>query len=99
MRTPGDWIEAAYGARPALRYACADGDDPVALLETVDDLAGWVRSTRRPAFLHLRTVRYLGHAGTGGSQTANDTATLNITAQNDTPTATITLAAISRCVK
>jgi hypothetical protein len=32
----------------------------------------------------------LGNTGTGGSQTANDTATLNITAQNDAPTATIT---------
>jgi 2-oxoisovalerate dehydrogenase E1 component len=26
-------------------------------------LAEWVRTERRPAFLHLKTVRYLGHAG------------------------------------
>ena len=64
VRTPRDWVEAAYGSRPGLRYARAGGDDPLALLETVDDLVGWVRSTRRPAFLHLRTIRYLGHAGT-----------------------------------
>ena len=32
----------------------------------------------------------LGNTGTGGSQTATDTATLTITAQNDPPTATIT---------
>ena len=27
------------------------------------ELADWVRATRRPAVLHLGTVRYLGHAG------------------------------------
>ena len=64
VRTPADWIESAYGARSGLRYEQAAGDDPAGLLETLDDLVDWVRRRRRPAFLHLRTVRYLGHAGT-----------------------------------
>ena len=33
------------------------------MLELARELADWVRATRRPAVLHLRTVRYLGHAG------------------------------------
>lgn len=64
VRTPGGWIESAYGSRPHLRYERADGHDPVGLLATVDELGAWVRRTRRPAFLHLRTVRFGGHAGT-----------------------------------
>jgi len=64
VRTPGGWIQSAYGSRPHLRYEAADGHDPVGVLATVDELGAWVRQTRRPAFLHLRTVRFGGHAGT-----------------------------------
>ena len=33
------------------------------MLETAQDLVDWIREQRRPAVLHLRTVRYLSHAG------------------------------------
>lgn len=64
VRTPPGWVQAAYGHREHLRYEAVDGTDPVAVLETTRDLAAWVRTRRQPAFLHLRTVRYGGHAGT-----------------------------------
>jgi 2-oxoisovalerate dehydrogenase E1 component len=64
VRTPSGWIEAAYGHRSDLRYVAVDGDDVAALLATVDDSVAWVRSSRKPLFLHIRTVRYGGHAGT-----------------------------------
>ena len=35
-----------------------------AVAEAASGLAEWVRNHRKPAFLHLRTVRYGGHAGT-----------------------------------
>ena len=61
--TPAGWIEAAYGSRPGLAYVAADGSDPAnawpAILKAID----FVREQRRPAFLHLRTVRFGGHAG------------------------------------
>ena len=63
VRTPGGWIEAAYGQRAGLRYADADGTDPAGVYAAAAELAEWVRIERRPAFLHLKTVRYLGHAG------------------------------------
>lgn len=63
VRTPGGWIEAAYAKRTGLRYASADGTDPANVYATACELADWVRTHRRPAFLHLRTVRFLGHAG------------------------------------
>lgn len=64
VRTPAGWIEAAYSSRPGLAYHCIEGDDAAALLDRTSAIADEVRATRRPAFLHLRTVRYLGHAGT-----------------------------------
>ena len=33
------------------------------MLATARELADWIREHRRPAVLHLRTVRFLGHAG------------------------------------
>ncbi len=63
VRTPGGWIAAAYGQRAGLRYASADGTDPTEVFDVACELAAWVRTERRPAFLHLKTVRFLGHAG------------------------------------
>ena len=64
VRTPRDWIASAYGNRSHLRYITVDGDDPAAVLAATGELGEWVRTQRRPAFLHLRTVRFGGHAGT-----------------------------------
>jgi 2-oxoisovalerate dehydrogenase E1 component len=64
VRTPDGWIESAYGNRPHLRYETIDGTDPEGVLRITGELGDWVRTRRRPAFLHLRTVRYGGHAGT-----------------------------------
>jgi 2-oxoisovalerate dehydrogenase E1 component len=63
VRTPPGWIEAAYGHRPGLRYVTADGSDPVGVYEAAAEAAAWVRERRQPAFLHLRVVRLMGHAG------------------------------------
>ncbi|SFT01083.1 thiamine pyrophosphate-dependent enzyme [Saccharopolyspora flava] len=63
VRTPSGWIATAYGNRPGLRYFTADGSDPVECLRVSREAAEWVRANRAPAFLHLRTVRLMGHAG------------------------------------
>ncbi len=62
--TPRGWIEATFASRPGLRYRQVDGTDPVAVYETVCALAAGIRDTGAPGFLHLRTVRFMGHAGT-----------------------------------
>jgi len=61
--TPPGWVTASFGARPGLRYLAADGCDPVAAYDAAARAVGLVRSRRRPAFLHLSVVRFLGHAG------------------------------------
>ncbi|MUL80527.1 MULTISPECIES: thiamine pyrophosphate-dependent enzyme [unclassified Mycolicibacterium] len=62
--TPRGWIARAYGDREGLRYFAADGCDLVDAFDTARAGADWVRRERKPAFVHLRTVRLMGHAGT-----------------------------------
>ena len=61
--TPPGWIKAAYGNRPGLKYFSADGCDPLAVYAAAAEAAVWARERRQPAFLHLRVVRLMGHAG------------------------------------
>jgi 2-oxoisovalerate dehydrogenase E1 component len=63
VRTPQGWIARTYGNRPDLRYFAADGTDLPSVLAVAEEAAEYVRTQRRPAFLHLRTVRLMGHAG------------------------------------
>jgi 2-oxoisovalerate dehydrogenase E1 component len=62
--SPPGWIEASLAGRPGLRYERADGTDPVGVHDVAEELVDQVRATSRPAVLHLRTVRFGGHAGT-----------------------------------
>jgi 2-oxoisovalerate dehydrogenase E1 component len=61
--SPPGWVELALRSRTQLRYESADGDDPEDVLETARNLVDWIRARRRPAVLHLKTVRFLSHAG------------------------------------
>ncbi len=67
--TPGGWIEAAYGSRPGLDYVAADSSDPATARAAAAAAVETVRTARRPVFLHLRTVRFLGHAGSDAEVT------------------------------
>jgi 2-oxoisovalerate dehydrogenase E1 component len=57
------WVEQSLHGRPELAVERAEGADPASTLATAQELAAWVREHRHPAVLHLRTVRYLSHAG------------------------------------
>jgi 2-oxoisovalerate dehydrogenase E1 component len=61
--TPRGWIGQTYGGRDGLAYFAADGSDLPSTFDAATAAAEWVRTRRRPAFLHLRTVRLMGHAG------------------------------------
>ncbi len=63
VRTPAGWIGAAQSGRAGLRYFHADGADLAAVYDAAVSAADWVRDRRAPAFLHISTVRFGGHAG------------------------------------
>lgn len=62
-KSPKGWVTANLQTRPGLQYFSADGCDPVSTFAAAKQAAGFVRSQRKPAVLHLSTVRLLGHAG------------------------------------
>ena len=62
-KTPTGWIAASFGNRAGLEYFAADGSDVVDAHAVATRAVDWVRKHRKPAFLHLRTVRLMGHAG------------------------------------
>ncbi|MGP4057434.1 thiamine pyrophosphate-dependent enzyme [Mycobacterium sp. 4D054] len=63
VKTPRGWIARTYRGREDLRYFTADGTNLPEVLTVAGQAAEYVRAKRRPAFLHLRTVRLMGHAG------------------------------------
>ncbi len=83
VRTPAGWVESAYGNRAHMRYVTVDGTDPEAVLATTAELGEWVRTQRRPAFLHLRTVRFGGHAGTDVESAYRTPAEMRADAERD----------------
>ena len=62
-KTPKGWIGATFSARPGLTYFKADGLDLYDTYRVAAEAAEFVRTRRKPAFLHLRTIRLYGHAG------------------------------------
>jgi 2-oxoisovalerate dehydrogenase E1 component len=62
-KTPKGWIEAAFSQRPGLKYFKADGLDLYDTYRVALEAAAYVRARKKPAFLHLRTIRLYGHAG------------------------------------
>ncbi|MEO0906298.1 MAG: thiamine pyrophosphate-dependent enzyme [Pseudomonadota bacterium] len=61
--TPQSWVEANFSHRPGLTYLAGDGRDIVDALRVAREAEMVARERRRPVFLHLRTVRLMGHAG------------------------------------
>ncbi|MBT9246908.1 MFS transporter [Gemmobacter fulvus] len=62
-KTPKGWIGATFSTRPGLKYFACDGLDIFDAYATAQEAAHYVRTRRKPAFLHIRTIRLYGHAG------------------------------------
>ena len=62
-KTPKGWIAASFAHRPGLKYFTCNGLDIFETYQVAEAAADYVRSRKRPAFLHIRTVRLYGHAG------------------------------------
>ena len=62
-KTPAGWIAATFRERPGLKYFACDGLDIYETFRVAAEAAHYVRTRKKPAFLHLRTIRLYGHAG------------------------------------
>ncbi len=64
VKTPDDWIKSSFRHRPGMQYFQADGLDLETGYQQVKRAVDFCRQERKPVFLHLRTTRLMGHAGT-----------------------------------
>ena len=62
-KTPKGWIAAGFQNRPGLEYFSANGLDIFETYRVAQEAAHFARTRRKPAFLHLSTIRLYGHAG------------------------------------
>lgn len=63
VQTPTNWIESNFSTKPALGYVKADGLNLLDLFVKTKAAEEYARINRKPVFLHMQTVRLLGHAG------------------------------------
>jgi len=63
VRTPGGWIAANFANRPALHYIACDGADLNDAMRGCTEAVQYARARRKPVFLHMQTIRLMGHAG------------------------------------
>ena len=83
VRTPKGWVEDRFKADPWITYFGADGLDIVDAYEAAFDAVQHARETRRPAFLHLKLVRLLGHAGSDVEQLYRSTDEITVAESKD----------------
>lgn len=81
--TPRGWVAANFSNRPGLRYFTCNGLDMAQTLRVSQAAADYVRTTRKPAFLHISTVRLYGHAGSDIEITYRDKASIEASEAND----------------
>lgn len=63
VSTPTGWVQNNFSQKPGLKYFKADGLNLIDLYVQTKNVEDYVRQKRKPAFLHMETVRLLGHAG------------------------------------
>ena len=61
--TPRQWIAVAGSSKPHIKYFACDGRNLAETYAVATAAVDYARKTRKPAFVHMRTVRLLGHAG------------------------------------
>ncbi len=64
VRTPDNWIKNSFQHRRGMQYFAADGLDLARGYRQVETAVNYCRHERKPVFLHLKTTRLMGHAGT-----------------------------------
>lgn len=63
VKTPHQWIARNFSQRNGLAYLYCDGLNLIDAYETSKRAIDYARYYKKPVFLHMRTVRLMGHAG------------------------------------
>ncbi|MCI5044994.1 MAG: thiamine pyrophosphate-dependent enzyme [Aquisalinus sp.] len=83
VRTPQGWIKACYENRPGLKYMACNGLSLADTYATASNSFTYARSLRKPVFLHVKTVRLMGHAGADIEASYSDVAKIEAVEAQD----------------
>ena len=61
--TEKSWIEKNFSGRPGIKYIKVDGLNVIDLFIKSAQANEYCKTNRQPVFLHMKTVRLMGHAG------------------------------------
>lgn len=61
--TPENWIASTFAERPGMKYLYANSLNLSESYAAVTAASHYARTFRKPVFLHLKTIRLFGHAG------------------------------------
>ena len=61
--TPSGWIQASFENRAGIKYVACDGLNILDTYRAALEVSAYTRTSRKPVFLHCRTLRLAGHAG------------------------------------
>ncbi len=81
--TPNQWVESQYAQRAGLHYISCDGLNLADTFAATREAEHYARIRRKPVFLHVKTVRLLGHAGSDVETSYNPLPKIEETEFND----------------
>jgi len=61
--TPHNWIHANFSSRAGIKYIACNGLDLLDTYQKTLEAQHYARDYHKPVFLHMKTVRLFGHAG------------------------------------
>lgn len=83
VSTPSNWLESQFAQRPGLFYVPCDGLSLTDTYAAAKKAEHYARTRRKPVFLHAKTVRLLGHAGSDVEMSYRPMATIEEMEFND----------------
>jgi len=81
--TPQGWVAANYQNRAGLEYLYCDGLNILETYQTAKRAEHIARKLKKPVFLHIRTVRLLGHAGSDAEFVYRELSEIEATEKQD----------------
>ncbi len=81
--TPNNWLESTYSNRPGLHYITCDGLNLADVYRASREAEYFARTKKKPVFLHMKTIRLMGHAGSDLEVTYNSVDNIAATEFND----------------
>jgi len=81
--TPTNWVQDNFCRRPTINYLQCDGLSLLDTFQKATEAEKLARFRRQPVFLHMKTVRLLGHAGSDVESSYNSLADIEDREFND----------------